>query len=52
MLQMADHLDAQVWVWDLRTQQVSYANPAVVRFWGRSPVGQPGLNALLDQVHP
>lgn len=52
MLQVADHLDAQVWVWDLRTQQVSYANPAAVRFWGRSPVGQPGLNALLDQVHP
>ena len=52
MVQVADHLEAQVWVWDLRTRQVSYANPAAVRFWGGSPVGQPGLQALLDQVHP
>ena len=53
LLQVAENIDEMLWVWDPRSQQVTYSNGAFERFWGFAAVGRAsGPQTLMDCVHP
>jgi PAS domain S-box-containing protein len=53
LVQVAENIDEMLWVWDPRTQQVTYCNAAFERFWGFGAVGRSsGPQTLMDLVHP
>jgi PAS domain S-box-containing protein len=52
LVQVAESIDEMLWVWDPRTQQVTYSNAAFERFWGFGAVGlTPGPQTLMERVH-
>lgn len=52
LVQIAEHIEEMLWVWNPATGLATYSNAAFARFWGFDAAPMPGLQVLLDHVHP